>query len=189
MAKVICTTNFVGSNDGVHLSFATGTKMCVVPAMLSFNDEEEKSCTTIAYESDKGRLYANSFCVVINDGTKLSAYTLPATTVTGVFKNAQQFDCGGEIVKTISPRATPKFANSKLFVGRKIPTQPFELVASATAETNRNNKKGEAISWTLWGVREIDDKVTIEGGTISWGALSLSQTEYDTAIADIVSGK
>jgi hypothetical protein len=63
------------------------------------------------------------------------------------------------------------------------------LVSAVTAETTRKNKKGESISWTIWGVQEIDEIVKVENDTISWGELSIKQTDYDTAIADIVSGK
>lgn len=182
MSKVLKNHDAVTiDNNGIHTTLAIGLKMAFVPIKIEYESGDTAEGITLSYKG-----YAQSFAVVVNDGSNLFGYALPVTTVAGLFANKEEFAID-ENTKILSNSALiSRFDNNKIFRDIK-PLKSFSLVASATGkliDRRKNKSEGkEPPTWTMWGVKAENDKPTLNGTTISWGGLSIDIEEIAAKVA------
>lgn len=179
--KTIRNANFDASNKGALVGFAEGTKMAIVPANLIFEREDERVERNGSTTFDRNG-YANGFFVLINDGKTLKPYILPITVVCGEFKTATLFSNQTAYKSPVNKDSD----NRSIFVSKATALKSFELTFSATAALRWDKKDGSENLWTLWAVKATEEPISVAEGVISWGELSISQSEYDDAITDLI---
>lgn len=182
MSKVLKTHESVAiDNNGIHTTLAIGFKMAFVPIKIEYESGDIAEGITLSYKG-----YAQSFACVVNDGSNLFGYSLPVTTVAGLFANKEEFAID-EDTKILSNSALiSRFDNNKIFRDIK-PLKSFSLVASATGkliDRRKNKSEGkEPPTWTVWGVKMSNDTPTIEGDTLKWGEFSIKIEEIADKVA------
>lgn len=183
MAKILKKHDSVTiDNNGIHTALASGYKMAFVPIKIEYENGDTKEGITLSYKG-----YAQSFAVVVNDGSNLFGYALPVTTVAGLFANKEEFAID-EDTKVLSNSALiSRFDNNKIFRDIK-PLKSFTLIASASGkliDRRKNKNEGkEPPTWTIWGVKALtDDKPTLNGTTITWGGFSIDVEEIAEKVA------
>lgn len=183
MAKILKNHESVTiDNNGIHTALACGFKMAFVPIKIEYESGDTKEGITLNYKG-----YAQSFAVVVNDGSNLFGYALPVTTVAGLFAQKEEFVIDDTTKISSNSPLISQFDNNKIF--RKIESlTSFALIASATGklfDRRKNKSEGkEPPTWTMWGVKSLkDDKPTINGSTISWGGLSIALEEIAEKVA------
>lgn len=183
MSKVLKNHDSVTiDNNGIHTALASGFKMAFVPVKMEYESGDTKEGITLSYKG-----YAQSFAVVVNDGSNLFGYALPVTTVAGLFANKEEFAIDEETKVLSNSALISRFDNNKIFRDIKS-LKSFELIASATGkllDRRKNKNEGKVPpTWTIWGVKALtDDNPTINGSTISWGGLTIGIDEVSEKVA------